>query len=289
MPTKSANNAVELSFINFIPANNTLNFTATPISGGAPIVDATAGVYANGAFAQANAAFSSANNVAPQIQPAFSTANSAALYANGAFIKANSAAQYGTNTITTSALAIPYGTTAERPASPQSGMMRYNSSNNLVEIYMPSVGWKILTTDAYSIEVLIIAGGGAGIVFNLDAALPVQYGGIGMIYIIKAKYYEPTPEELAVEAIVATQDVNNAFIRDLPNDVRNVDYNLTYLNQDISVAPLGLFVFEANNEAAAIATYGQGGGTTPEYSAVVGSPTYCPTLAGFQPPGKPTF
>ena len=45
MPTKSANNAVELSYINFIPANNTLNFTATPISGGAPIVDATAGVH----------------------------------------------------------------------------------------------------------------------------------------------------------------------------------------------------------------------------------------------------
>ena len=131
-----------------------------------------------------------------------------------------------------------------------------------------------------------INGGGAGIVFNLDVALPVQYGGIGMIYIIKAKYYEPTPEELAVEAIVATQDVNNAFIRELPNDIRNETYNLTYLNP---VAPLGQFVVEANNEAAAIATYGQGGGTTPEYSAIVGSPTYCPTLAGFQPPAKPTY
>jgi microcystin-dependent protein len=131
-----------------------------------------------------------------------------------------------------------------------------------------------------------IAGGGAGIVFNLDAALPVQYGGIGMIYIIKAKYYQPTPAEIAVESIVAAQDVNNAFIRDLPNDVRNEAYNLTYLNP---VAPLGVFVVESNNEAAAIATYGQGGGTTPEYSAVVGAPTYCPTLAGFQPKGKPTF
>lgn len=61
MPTKSANNAVELGYINYIPANNTLNFTVTPISGGAPIVDATAGVYANGSFLQANGAFLQAN------------------------------------------------------------------------------------------------------------------------------------------------------------------------------------------------------------------------------------
>jgi predicted butyrate kinase (DUF1464 family) len=68
MPTKSANNAVELSYINYIAANNTLNFTATPISGGTPIVDATAGVYANGSFVQANAAFIQANG-------AYTTAN----------------------------------------------------------------------------------------------------------------------------------------------------------------------------------------------------------------------
>ena len=79
MPTKSANNAVELSFINFIPANNTLNFTATPISGGAPIVDATAGVYANGAF---------------------ETSNSASSYANGAFVAANTKLSTSGGTIT---------------------------------------------------------------------------------------------------------------------------------------------------------------------------------------------
>ena len=57
MPTKSANNAVELGFINYIPANNSLNFSATVIGNGSPIVDQTAGVYANGAFAQANTDF----------------------------------------------------------------------------------------------------------------------------------------------------------------------------------------------------------------------------------------
>ena len=89
MSTKSANNAIELNYVNYIASNNTINFTATPISGGAPIVDATAGIYANGAFAQANAAFNSANNVAPQIEPAFSKANSAGLYANASFVQAN--------------------------------------------------------------------------------------------------------------------------------------------------------------------------------------------------------
>jgi len=89
MPTKSANNAIELSYINYIAGNNSLNFTATPISSGSPIVDATAGLYANGAFLQANAAFNSANNVAPQIEPAFGAANSAGLYANASFLRAN--------------------------------------------------------------------------------------------------------------------------------------------------------------------------------------------------------
>lgn len=60
--SKILDNVVELNKIQYISGNNTLNFTATPISGGAPIVDATAGVYANGAFTQANAAFNKANS-----------------------------------------------------------------------------------------------------------------------------------------------------------------------------------------------------------------------------------
>ena len=92
--SKAANNATELDLINYIPSNNSLNFTATVIGNGAPIADATAGQYANSAFVQANAAFSSANNVAPQLAPAFNQANAA-------FAKANSSAQYSANTSTT--------------------------------------------------------------------------------------------------------------------------------------------------------------------------------------------
>ena len=153
MPTKSANNAVELSFINYIPANNTVNFTATPISNGAPIVDATAGVYANGAFAQANAAFNSANNVAPQIAPAF-------LQANAAFIKANSGAQYNANTTANSYFAIPKGTTAERPSQADSGSIRYNTTLSRFEGYLTSGGWQSILADNYTVEWLVVAGGG---------------------------------------------------------------------------------------------------------------------------------
>jgi hypothetical protein len=94
--SKILDNVVELGKIQYISGNNTLNFTATPIGNGAPIVDATAGVYANGAFLQsnaafnhANAAFNSANNVAPQILPAFNQANASFNHANAAFNSAN--------------------------------------------------------------------------------------------------------------------------------------------------------------------------------------------------------
>ena len=155
MPTKSANNAVELSFINFIPANNTLNFTATPISGGAPIVDATAGVYANAAFIKANSAFDSANNVAPQLAPAFNQANAA-------FNKANTGVQYDANNTSTGFLTLPIGTTAQRPENAANGAIRYNTTLGRIEGYLYSAGWTSIVSDSYSVEYLIIAGGGAG-------------------------------------------------------------------------------------------------------------------------------
>lgn len=201
--SKILDSAIELNKIQYIVGNNTLNFTATPISGGAPIVDATAGVYANGAFAQANAAFQSANNVAPQIepafsiansaalyangafiqanaafesannvapqiQPAFSTANSAALYANGAFIKANSSAQYGANTTSNSYFAIPQGTTEERPASSQLGSLRYNTTLGIVEVYTLS-GWTAVSGSVPTISNVTPSsyGGASGQAFTI--------------------------------------------------------------------------------------------------------------------------
>jgi len=261
MPTKSANNAIELGYINYIPANNTLNFIATPISGGAPIVDATAGVYANGAFAQANAAFNSANNVAPQIQPAFDKANAAYNRANnslnantggtvtgslsvvgdvsanfissvnssgeeggeirlstsnssynmlaggnvtvdiwrnrfrifesgggnrGVFVDiANSAAngvgseivKYDANNSSTGYISVPLGSTAQRPGTPVNGSLRYNTTTNILEVYIN--GWLTLIGASYQISMLAVGGGGGG--GGIDGGNGGAGGGAGAV------------------------------------------------------------------------------------------------------------
>jgi hypothetical protein len=153
--SKAYDNAKELNLINYIPGNNSLNFTATVIGNGSPIADVTAGLYANSAFAQANAAFSSANNVAPQIAPAFDKANAA-------FNAANSVNVYGANTTSTSSFAIPIGNTAQRPASAAHGSIRFNNTLNRLEAYMPSAGWLNIVSDSYTISYLLVAGGGPG-------------------------------------------------------------------------------------------------------------------------------
>jgi hypothetical protein len=62
----------------------------------------------------------------------------------------------------TSGIQLPSGTTAERPASPAPGLMRYNSSLTRIEAYMPGAGWSEVLGDSYNIEYLSIAGGGGG-------------------------------------------------------------------------------------------------------------------------------
>jgi hypothetical protein len=62
----------------------------------------------------------------------------------------------------TSGLQLPSGTTAQRPASPAPGSMRYNSSLKRIEAYMPGAGWSEIVGDTYTIEYLSIAGGGGG-------------------------------------------------------------------------------------------------------------------------------
>ena len=88
MPTKSANNAIELNFVQFDSTNNKINFSVDIVSNGAPVA---ASVY---------------------------DANSSS---NGAF-------------------SIPTGNTASRPANPQLGALRYNTTLGLVEVYTIN-GW----------------------------------------------------------------------------------------------------------------------------------------------------
>lgn len=63
----------------------------------------------------------------------------------------------------TEANKIPVGTTAQRPASPAVGHIRYNTTEAKYEVYT-STGWAYLSTVAYlvPVEYLVIAGGGGG-------------------------------------------------------------------------------------------------------------------------------
>ena len=68
----------------------------------------------------------------------------------------------------TGALGLPKGSTAQRPANPLQGYMRFNTDLNVVEIFgntantMNANNWGILTTSTYSAQVLLVAAGGAG-------------------------------------------------------------------------------------------------------------------------------
>jgi len=123
----------------------------TPIAG----EDNWVRAQANASFLQSNSAFTSTN-------ASFLQANSAFISSNAAFNKANSGVQYNANSSTTGSLAVPIGTTAERPANPQSGMLRYNTTTASLESYMPTVGWKTVTSDSFTVEILIVGGGASG-------------------------------------------------------------------------------------------------------------------------------
>jgi len=63
----------------------------------------------------------------------------------------------------TTALTLPSGTTGERPGTPVNGMIRNNSTTNLVEVYQSGAWQSILASSSgYLVETLVVAGGGAG-------------------------------------------------------------------------------------------------------------------------------
>ena len=61
----------------------------------------------------------------------------------------------------TSAMNLPSGTTAQRPGTPANGGIRYNSTTTATELYQNSA-WATITTGVYSVDYLIVAGGGSG-------------------------------------------------------------------------------------------------------------------------------
>ena len=69
-----------------------------------------------------------------------------------------------TRTSATGAALMPVGTTAQRPASPQAGMYRLNSTTGEPEWYDTASGQWIVFRNAptYQVEYLVVAGGGSG-------------------------------------------------------------------------------------------------------------------------------
>jgi len=79
----------------------------------------------------------------------------------------NSTASVGLVVATTDAVALPVGTTAQRPANPQVGMIRYNTSGTLglevfIQIGTATGTWTSIVTPIYTVNYLVVGGGGGG-------------------------------------------------------------------------------------------------------------------------------
>ncbi|MDG0815777.1 tail fiber domain-containing protein [Bdellovibrio svalbardensis] len=89
-------------------------------------------------------------------------------------IKGNGSVGIGTNAPSvsldlgskTDAILLPNGTTAQQPGSPSNGMLRYNTTTNLAEVYQ-SGAWVSLTTSA----------GGSNVTTNGSGAVTISAGG----------------------------------------------------------------------------------------------------------------
>jgi hypothetical protein len=68
------------------------------------------------------------------------------------------------NNTSTGYFDLPTGTTAQRPASPTNGMIRFNTSLGYIEYYdsASALWYAIYTAPVNTVEVLIVAGGGGG-------------------------------------------------------------------------------------------------------------------------------
>lgn len=80
------------------------------------------------------------------------------------YTKTQSDAKYVGKDSATGAATMPVGTTAQRPASPTSGMIRYNATLGYPEWYNPAYSSWVPFYDSgpYMVQYLVIAGGGGG-------------------------------------------------------------------------------------------------------------------------------
>jgi hypothetical protein len=102
----------------------------------------SASAAANNAVNTANNALSVANGISGTANTALSTANSALSVANAALPKAGGQLTGNVDNTSTGYFDLPAGTTGQRPGSPNSGMVRFNTDTNQFEGY--STAWGAL-------------------------------------------------------------------------------------------------------------------------------------------------
>ncbi len=84
--------------------------------------------------------------------------------------------------VSTTSLTIPAGNTAQRPGTPETGAMRFNTAITQVEVY-DGAQWEVVGSDFVSITNQVINGDGSTVVFSLDestteAAIIVATNGV---------------------------------------------------------------------------------------------------------------
>ena len=102
---------------------------------------------------------SKAQQLAQSLSAIVNTANVVSTGANN--ISMNSATGIIDASMSYGSFNIPQGTYNQRPAAAANGAIRYNTSNNITEVYSGTT-WTTLTSQAYAISALIAAGGGGG-------------------------------------------------------------------------------------------------------------------------------
>jgi hypothetical protein len=113
---------------------------------------------------------------------------------------------------------------------------------------------------------------------NINDDYPVQYGGISCLFIMKVIGLTETPDRKRfLTKLAEAQAAAEAAL--VATAVAVEEQTEALLSP---VAPLGSLVVQANDSEAALAAFGQGGGTTPLY-------LNDPNLSGFLLPPKPTY